>query len=73
MIKGLIIVKRLVMVLAATILVAQTGLNGHMTTEATKTQMMEMTCPHCHEITTVDVMQDEVGCTHCHDIIHIFG
>ena len=73
MVKGIMIVKRIAMVIAAVAIVAGAGVNGHMTAEAAKTQMMEINCPHCHEYTTVDVMLDDVECTHCFENIHIDG
>lgn len=65
--------KRIAMVLTAITIVAGTGLHSHMTAEAAKTQMMEISCPHCQENVTVDVMQDDVECTHCMEHIHIAG
>ena len=71
--KGNMMVKRIAMVIATVAIVAATGINGHMTAEAAKTQMMDISCPHCHETTTIDVMQDDVECTHCLQNIHIDG
>ena len=68
-----VMVKRIAMVMAVVAIVAGAGLSGHMTAEAAKTQMMEISCPHCHELTSVDVMQDDVECTHCFENIHIDG
>ena len=73
MMMGNMIVKRIAMVIATVAIVAATGINGHMTAEAAKTQMMEISCPHCHELTEVDVMQNDVECTHCFENIHIDG
>ena len=69
-------VKRIAIVLAAVAVIAGAGLNGHMTAEAArkvKTQMMEITCPHCHKYITIDVLKDDVECTKCHSNIHIDG
>lgn len=71
--KGNMMIKRVVMVIAAVAVVAGAGINGHLTADAAKTQMMEISCPHCHELTSVDVMQDDVECTHCLGHIHIDG
>ena len=71
--KGIVIAKRIVMVFVVATFVAAVGLNGHMTAEAAKTQMMEISCPHCHKYTTIDVMQDDVECTECLKNIHIVG
>ena len=71
--KGNMMVKRIAMVIAAVAIVAGAGISGHMTAEAAKTQMMEISCPHCHEYITVDVMQDDVECTNCFENIHIDG
>ncbi len=52
-------VKRIAFVLAAVAVIAGARLNGHMTAEAArkvKTQMMEITCPHCHKYITIDVL-----------------
>lgn len=71
--KGNMMVKRLAMVMAAAAIVTGAGFSGHMTAEAAKTQMMEISCPHCQELTSVDVMLDDVECTHCFGNIHIDG
>ena len=71
--KGIMMVKRIAMVIATVAIVAGAGISGSMKAEAAKTQMMEISCPHCHEITSVDVMQDDVECTHCFANIHIDG
>ncbi len=73
MMMGNMIVKRIAVVIAAVAMVAGASANGHMTVEAAKAQMMEISCPHCHETTSVDVMQNDVECTHCHESIHIDG
>jgi ribosomal protein S27E len=69
---GNMMVKRIVMVIAVLTVVAIAGISGHITAEA-QVQYMEISCPHCHELTTVDVMQDDVECTHCLENIHIDG
>nr|WP_155833280.1 DUF2614 family zinc ribbon-containing protein [Butyrivibrio sp. WCD3002] len=71
--KGNMMLKEIVMIVTAVAIVLGSGLNKHMTAEAAKTQMMEISCPHCQELTTVDVMQDDVECTHCGEHIHIDG
>jgi ribosomal protein S27E len=65
--------KKMVMIVTAVAIIAVSGLIRYTTAEAAKTQMMAISCPHCHELTTVDVMQDDVECTHCHAHIHIDG
>ena len=66
-------IKRAAMVIATVAIVAGAGISGNMTAEAAKTQMMEISCPHCHELTIIDVMQNDVECTHCLENIHIDG
>ncbi len=73
MMKGMVFVKRLAMVFTLVAVIAVASLNGMLKVEAAKTQMMEISCPHCHENTTVDVMQDDVECTNCFVNIHIDG
>ena len=65
--------EKMVMIVTAVAIIAVSGLIRYTTAEAAKTQMMAISCPHCHEYITVDVMQDDVECTHCFENIHIDG
>ncbi len=38
-----------------------------------KSQMIDICCPHCHEIISVDIMQDDFDCPCCEEHIHIDG
>ncbi len=66
-------VKRAAMVAIMVAITAGIGIGTHLTVEAARIQMMEICCPHCHENTTVNVMEDDVECTCCHSNIHIDG
>ncbi|SEL86715.1 hypothetical protein SAMN04487770_11966 [Butyrivibrio sp. ob235] len=68
--------KRIAMVLAVVALVSGSAFNREnikVEAEETNVQMMEISCPHCHETITVDVMKDDAPCGHCHENIHIDG
>ena len=68
-----VFVKRIIMVIAVAAIVSGFGFAINMKVAEAKSQKMEITCPHCHENTTVDVLQDDVTCSHCHENIHIDG
>ena len=70
---GRIIVKRIAMVLAVVAFIAAARFYGGMRAAASKTQMMEIACPHCHSNITIDVMLDDVECPECLKNIHIDG
>ena len=70
---GNTIAKRIAMVLAVVAIIAVTRFYGNMSVTASKSQMMEIACPHCHEVITIDVMQDDVECPDCYKNIHIDG
>ena len=69
-------IRRIAMVLAVMALVSGVAFNRQnikALAEETNVQMMEISCPHCHETTSVDVMQNDVECSHCFENIHIDG
>ncbi len=68
-----VVIKRIAMALAVVTVVAAASGSDHMTVEASKTQMMNITCPRCHKTIEVDVMQNDVQCEHCLEHIHIDG
>lgn len=73
MAEGSVIAKRLAMVLAVITIIEVARFYGGMTATASKTQMMEISCPHCHETITIDVLLDDVECPKCLKNIHIDG
>ena len=38
-----------------------------------KSQMMDICCPHCHEIISVDIMMEDIECPCCLESIQIDG
>ena len=38
-----------------------------------KSQMMDICCPHCNEIISVDIMMNDLECPCCAEHIHIDG
>ena len=73
MITGNVIIKRFAMVMAVASFITATGFNGNLTKASAKSQMMEISCPHCHEYITIDVLLDDVECPQCLKNIHIDG
>ena len=68
-----VMIKRIAMAMAVVAIAVAASGSDHMTVEASKTQMMNITCPHCHETIEIDVMQNDAQCTHCLEHIQIDG
>lgn len=72
----IILVKKSIMIFAAASMVFGTHLaSGGPINEApvANEQMMEISCPHCHDNITVNVQADHVECSSCHTDIELFG
>ncbi len=67
------IVKRIALVLVTFAIVTGIGYNQHMTVQASRMQMMKISCHYCHEIMNVNILKSSAKCSHCGKVNHFDG